>query len=65
MIDNKFEIGDRVYLVSDPDQHVRVITSLRVYKAGEILYTIVCGVQESHHYDFELSTEKDVTITTQ
>ncbi|TWI86306.1 hypothetical protein LX66_3560 [Chitinophaga japonensis] len=64
VVDNKYEIGDRVYLVSDPDQQLRIITSFAVYKGGEILYTVACGEKESRHYDFEMSKDKDLNITT-
>lgn len=63
VINNKFEIGQKVYLVSDPDQNVRIVTSFRIYMAGEIMYTVVCGIQESSHYHFELSEEKDLTMS--
>ena len=63
VIDNKYEIGDRVDLVSDPDQLLRVVTSFHVYKAGEIMYNVACGERHSEHYEFELSTEKDLTLS--
>ena len=63
VINNKYEIGDRVYLVSDPEQLLRLVTSIIVFKGGELLYGIACGVGESKHYDFELSAERDLTFS--
>ena len=60
VIDNKYEIGDIVYIVTDEDQKKRMVTSIVIYKAGEIVYKIVCGTNYSEHYDFELSDKKNI-----
>ena len=62
VIDNKFDFGDKVYLETDVDQKERVVTEFRVTKTG-ILYSLSCGVDKSWHYDFEITTEKNVLIT--
>lgn len=62
VIDNKFEIGDFVYLTTDPDQLKRVVTAIKYCKGGELVYGVQCGTVESFHYEFELSTEKDLTL---
>lgn len=61
ILDNKYEIGDTVYLKTDPDQIPRIVFCFMVFRS-EVLYKIACGVVESNHYDFELSTEKNVLI---
>lgn len=58
-IDNKFDIGQEVYLKTDPDQLKRIIDRFIIYRA-EILYGCACGTQSSEHYDFELSLRKNV-----
>lgn len=63
ILDNKYEIGETVYLVTDPEQIPRMIYCFLVFR-NEILYKVACGVTSSDHYDFELSTEKSVLITT-
>lgn len=62
VLDNKFEIGDVVYLHTDIDQLERIVTSLWI-KQGSILYALNCGTVESWHYDFEITVEKDVLKT--
>lgn len=59
VINNKFEIGDIVYLKTDPDQLMRMVFAFRVYKHGEILYDVICGTISSPHYEFEISKEKN------
>lgn len=53
----KYEIGETVYLVTDPDQIPRKVFCFIVFR-NEVLYKLACGERESTHYDFELSTEK-------
>ena len=62
VIDNKFEIGDRVYLKTDIEQFCRIVIEINISKV-DISYTLICGIIESTHYNFEISTEKDVLIT--
>lgn len=61
VIDNKFEIGEIVYLITDEDQKKRVITALNIYPDNVILYELSCGSSASKHYAFEISENKDVT----
>lgn len=60
IIENKYEIGDTVYLKTDSDQKARIVVSFKVYKNGEIMYELVNGTEASSHYEFEISLEKDV-----
>ena len=62
VIDNKFEIGDEVYLKTDIEQFCRIVIGLNISKV-DIGYTLSCGIMESTHYDFEISIEKDVLMT--
>lgn len=64
VIDNKYEIGDIVYLKTDADQLARIVTSIQVFKVGELIYKLACGINESPHYDFEISKEPDLVIKT-
>jgi hypothetical protein len=58
VINNKYEIKQIVYLITDPDQYPRIITSIKVHDGGELLYETSCGKDSSNHYEFEISTEK-------
>jgi len=59
VVDNKFDVGQTVFLKTDPDQLQRLVYSVQVLK-DTIMYQIVCGTLSSWHSDFEISTEKDV-----
>jgi len=59
----KFEhnIGDIVYLRTDINQYQRIITGITIRTAG-VLYSVGCGMDESFHYAFELTTEANVLM---
>lgn len=59
VINNKHEIGDIVYLITDADQLKRIVFSIVVYKT-DIIYKVTAGTIISEHYEFEISDEKNV-----
>lgn len=59
LIDNKYEFGDMVYLLTDSDQQMRIVSSIKVFKNGELMYLLCCGTTHSDHYEFEITKEKD------
>ena len=61
VIENKYDIGQVVYLKTDPDQLARIVISMEIYAQGEIQYKLSCGSNFSYHYDFEITEEKDST----
>lgn len=63
VIDNKFEFGDIVYLKTDRDQFERIVIGIRISPLG-IIYRVAVGAVETDHYDMELTTEKNIIITT-
>ena len=63
VIDNKYDFGDIVYLLTDKEQLPRIIRGIEIFKAGELLYAVNCGTQESRHYEFELSLEKNIVLS--
>jgi hypothetical protein len=60
-IEVNHQIGDIVYLRTDPEQQARIITAYMV-TPREVMYEVACGVMTTPHYEFELSTEKDVSL---
>lgn len=56
-----FEIGDKVFLITDPDQRVRIITGFVVRK-HEVLILMRCGEYETEHSEYEISTDKNVIL---
>ena len=63
VIQNSFEIGELVYLKTDKEQNPRIIYCIKVYKS-ENIYELACGTTTSSHYEFELSKEVNVLMTT-
>lgn len=60
-IDNKFDLEQKVYLTTDPEQLVRVITAIHV-RPGYLLYELTAGTTASDHYDFEISPDEDTLL---
>ena len=56
-INNKFELEEIVFLITDNDQYQRIITGIQIYKNG-ILYRLACGVADSWHYEYEIERNK-------
>ena len=64
VVDNKYEFGQEVYLKTDTDQKIRIVTGLCIRPNGCINYEVACGTESKWHYDFEMTTEKDVVKST-
>ena len=58
-IDNKYDIGESVYLKTDPEQLERIVYAIEIRITG-LLYSVCCGTSTSNHFDFEMSRNKDV-----
>ena len=57
-IDTTFNIGDLVYITTDSDQRERLIVKVEV-SVGGYMYLVACGTENSWHYEFEMSINKD------
>ena len=58
MIENKFELGQKVYLVTETAQSIWIITGIQICASGGLLYRCSCGNIEYWAVDYEISTEK-------
>ena len=61
VIDNKYNIGQIVYLKTDPDQNSRMVVMIQI-SGKDILYQLASGTMASWHFDFEITIEKDILI---
>jgi hypothetical protein len=61
-IANKFDLSNIVYLKTDPEQYKRIITAIVLHQ-GSIMYELSVGEETSYHYDFEISSEIDIMMT--
>lgn len=59
LIDNKYDLRQIVYLVTDYEQLARMIVGIKICADGCILYQCACGVNETWHYEAEMSLERD------
>lgn len=57
--DLEFFIGDTVYIVTDPEQHIRQIIGYDLGPNG-LVYIAQGDEVRSYHYNFELTSEKRV-----
>lgn len=62
VIENKFEIGQTVYLKTDIEQLQRIITAIKICGDNSMFYELSCGKECSDHYDFEISEEVNQEI---
>jgi hypothetical protein len=53
----EFEIGDTVYLVTDGEQHERLVVRI-FFSASHVVYELVCGTATSEHYAIEMTLDK-------
>lgn len=58
-----FDIGDSVYLKTDLEQCERLVTGINIRQNG-ISYALSHLTNESYHYDFEISKERDIIKAT-
>lgn len=61
-IDNEFDFGDEVYLVTDPDQSLRIVTTMSIMPKRLIMYELSKSEQASWHFDFEISRDKNLSM---
>jgi hypothetical protein len=57
-INNKFKLGETVFLKTDPDQFARIIVAIQITVDGGLLYKLAINMSEQWHYEIELQREK-------
>lgn len=60
LVEFKYEPGQDVYLKTDPEQHKRTVTEIRMLPGGTVLYLLGLGSENSWHYDVEISTKENI-----
>lgn len=48
------DIGEIVYLKTDPEKLPRLVVSFKVHPSGMIKYKLMKGDQDSKHWEFEI-----------
>lgn len=62
VIDNKYDLGDLVYIKTDVDQRARLVTGITLRPFG-MVYELSLSENTSNHFDFEMSSEKDFILS--
>lgn len=62
VINNKYEHGQIVYLVTDPEQLARMVTKISVYADNSISYQLSSGTDFSDHFELEISERENVEM---
>jgi hypothetical protein len=58
-IHNEVGITDIVFLKTDPDQAMRIVTAIIIMQ-GTIKYRLAYDTEESEHYGYELTTTPNI-----
>lgn len=63
-LDLSFDIGEAVYLKTDIDQFPRFVVGITIKPNRVVVYDLQSGDKAiTSHYAFEISSEKDVLMT--
>lgn len=54
-----FNIGETVYLQTDPDGLMRLVVEISITPSGTY-YMLACGSEVTSHYGFEITRDKPV-----
>jgi hypothetical protein len=63
IIENKFDLGELVYLITDEEQKQRMVTKIQIFLDGSVMYMLSMGTLNSDHYEKEISEEKNINAT--
>lgn len=59
-INNRFKLGEMVYLKTDPDQYARIIVAIQATIDGGLLYKLCVNMSEQWHYEVEIQRDKSI-----
>jgi hypothetical protein len=62
VINNKYEHGQIVYLITDQDQLPRMVTQIIVCADGALTYQLSSGDEYSNHFEMEISATENIEI---
>jgi hypothetical protein len=63
VIDNKYDLGDTVFIKTDKEQLERIVTGILVCPIG-VKYLVACGVTDNWMYELEITTDKNIVLAT-
>ncbi len=57
ILDNKYELGEIVYLITDPDKFGRMVTGIKACLDQSLVYELTLGTIVTFHYEQEIEKE--------
>jgi hypothetical protein len=60
----EFDIGQKVYLKMDNQQHERMVTGISLRPNRSVTYCLALGTTETWHYGIEIDDERDIVKAT-
>lgn len=57
---SEFDLGEFVYLKTDPEQSRRIVATVSFPLAGGVMYRLILGDTESWHAGPEMTREREV-----
>ena len=61
-IDNKFNIGQEVFLKTDPEQSKRLVTEIYIQPGNSLGYQLSLEHMTSIHYELEITATPDIKM---
>lgn len=61
VIENKYNIGEKVFLVTDGNQLERLVTAIQI-SPNNLLYRLINNTTETWHFEFEISKERSFVL---
>lgn len=58
-IQNKYNLGDIVWLITDSQQQPRQIVAIKIDISGGLMYMLVAGEAVTWHYEAEIQPKAD------
>ncbi len=62
IIENKYDIGQCVYLRTDVEQKKRLCVGIHVCPGNRLVYELSAGAETTENYDFEISADPDLAL---
>jgi len=56
-INNKYQIGEIVWLKTDREQLQRLIIGVEIYPDKSYMYKLGCGQEAGYHFELEIARE--------
>lgn len=63
IINTEYDFEQVVYLKMDVEQNPRMVTAIKIRPGCAVEYGLTYATDETYHYGFEISSEKNVLLS--